>query len=674
MPRHHPPPQGRRRIWLAVSTTLALLAPLPARALTTPDLLELSIEELMEIRVVATAKFAGRVEDIPASVSILTARDIRLYGWRTLADALRSLRGFNISHDRAYSFAGARGISPPGDFKPRLTLLIDGIESNENIYDSALIGGEFPLDLDLVERIEVIRGPGAMAYGSNASSGVVNVVTHGAEAMEGLSGSLAHGDAPSLGVRASAAGRLDNGLTYLASVSHHDAEGRTLTFPEMAELGRGTRTDDDDETRQQAFVKLKLDDWHATLIHGKRKKQVPTGSYGTLFDDPSHYENDTLSLAEIGRETRLNASDTFSARLYAGRYAYRGYFPYDYEPPYYINRDDVVGAWWGFEGRWQSTAWSGHRLTAGFEYRDNFRQDQRNDDRVPDDATLACVDAGTAAPCLDDRRDSSQWAVYAQDEIALDADTHLTLGLRFDRSRSSHWSPRLGLVRHTAETGTFKLLYAESFREANVYERFYVLPASAAGNPTLDAEHLRTLEGIWEYEIGPMTRVNASMYAYRYRDMILPDSAGTFQNAGTLASRGAEIELEQRWPGGAVLRASYTRQDVKLAGATATNVPEHMFKLNLGLPLGAHWQAGFEAQAIGARHAESGARVDAYRLANLNLLYQPTDRRWEVGLGIHNLFDSDYADPVAIDPWMSVSRDSIAQDGRSIRLKFTGRF
>lgn len=60
--------------------------------------------------------------------------------WR---DALRSLRGFNVCFYRVYSFAGGRGISPPGDFKPRRTLLTDGIESNEHVYDSALIGGEF---------------------------------------------------------------------------------------------------------------------------------------------------------------------------------------------------------------------------------------------------------------------------------------------------------------------------------------------------------------------------------------------------------------------------------------------------------------------------------------------------------------------------------------------------
>jgi iron complex outermembrane receptor protein len=674
VPPHIDIPPMPRRTWFTTFVMMTLLAPLatPTRAAT--DLLDLSLEELMEVRVIATAKFAGRVEDIPASVSILTAQDIRLYGWRTLADALRSLRGFNVSYDHVYAFTGARGIAPPGDFKPRLTLLIDGIESNENIYDSALVGGEFPLDLDLVERIEVIRGPGATAYGSNASSGVVNVVTRGAESMAGVSGAVTYGQGPTLGLRATMAGRLDGGLTYLASFTGYDAEGRTLLFPDMAALGDGTRTNDDDELRQQAFIKLKLDDWHATLIHGKRKKQVPTGSYGTIFNDPAHYENDTLTLAEVGRDTRLNANETLALRAYTGRYVYEGYFPYDYEPPYFLNHDRVVGAWWGLEARWQSTAWTGHRLTAGLEYRDNTRQDQLNNDIVASDPGTACVDAGTADACLNDKRDSQSWAVYAQDEIELGASTRLTLGLRHDRAHDGHWSPRLGLTHHHATAGTFKLLYAEAFREANAYERYYVLPALPAGNSKLDPEHLRSLEGIWEYELGPRTRLSASLYTYHYRDLILLDEDGIYQNTGTLRARGAEFELDHHWGTGATARASYTRQYAELDDAPSSNVPRDMIKLNLGLPLSGAWTAGFEAQAIGSRYTETGARVESYRLANLNLIHHPDGKPWEVSLGIHNLFDSHFSDPVAPDPWMEVERDRIVQPGRSIQMKFTGRF
>jgi iron complex outermembrane receptor protein len=629
----------------------------------------------MEIRVVATPKFAGRVTDIPASVSILTRQDIRVHGWRTLAEALRSLRGFNVSQDRTYSYVSARGMSPPGDFKPRLTLLIDGIESNENIYDSALLGGEFPLDMALVERIEVIRGPSASVYGSNASSGVVNVVTRDSASLKGIEANLEFASGPAWGLRATAAGQLDGGLEYMLSARTREAQGRWLSFPEMAPQGRGTRTNDDDESIRQVFAKFRLDNWNGTLIHGKREKQVPTGSYGTLFNDPGHIETDGLTLAELRHEKALSLTDSLSSRVYFGRYTYDGRFPYDYQPTYVVNRDVVFGAWWGAEARWQSRAWAGHRVTGGIEYRNNYRQDQRNYD-VVDLPGIRCMDAGTAEDCLDDKRDSQHRSFYAQDEITLAEATRLTLGLRYDdpSDGKGHWSPRLGLVRHHDRAGTFKFLIAEAQREPNPFELYYVMPTLRAGNPNLGPERLRSVEGIWEYQAGPTTQFSTTLYGYHYSDLILPDADGTYQNSGTLKAHGAEIEIDHHLHGGARLRASYTWQEASIQGARNANTPRHMLKLHLGLPLGTAWTAGLEALAVSERVDDSGASIDGYALANVNFTYQPTHAHWQLGLGVQNLFDQRYRDPVGADPWMPIPRQGMIQDGRTLRVTFTGQF
>ena len=81
------------------------------------------------------------------------------YGYRTLADILRSVRGFYVTNDRNYSYLGVRGFSRPGDYNARILLLVDGHRLNDNIFGAALIGTEFPLDVDLIERVEIIRGP-----------------------------------------------------------------------------------------------------------------------------------------------------------------------------------------------------------------------------------------------------------------------------------------------------------------------------------------------------------------------------------------------------------------------------------------------------------------------------------------------------------------------------------
>ena len=96
-------------------------------------LAELSLEQLLDVKITSASKFSRRVSDAPASVSVLTAEDFRTYVWRTLAEALASVRGLYVTSDRAYSYLGARGFQPVGDYNSRVLLLIDGYRLNDNV-------------------------------------------------------------------------------------------------------------------------------------------------------------------------------------------------------------------------------------------------------------------------------------------------------------------------------------------------------------------------------------------------------------------------------------------------------------------------------------------------------------------------------------------------------------
>ena len=106
-----------------------------------PDLSRLSLEELADLNidsVYGASMYLQKVTEAPSSVTIITADDIERYGYRTLADALRSVRGFYITNDRNYSYLGVRGFSRPGDYNARILLLIDGHRLNDNVFGSAL--------------------------------------------------------------------------------------------------------------------------------------------------------------------------------------------------------------------------------------------------------------------------------------------------------------------------------------------------------------------------------------------------------------------------------------------------------------------------------------------------------------------------------------------------------
>ena len=83
----------------------------------------------------------------------------------------------DITYDRNYTYVGVRGFSRPGGYNSQVLLLIDGHRLNDIVYDSAGLGTDFPLDIDLIERIEIIRGPSSSLYGASAFLAVINVIT-----------------------------------------------------------------------------------------------------------------------------------------------------------------------------------------------------------------------------------------------------------------------------------------------------------------------------------------------------------------------------------------------------------------------------------------------------------------------------------------------------------------
>jgi PAS domain S-box-containing protein len=139
-------------LWMLVITVAAA-------AEQSKDVMELGPEELKSVQVYSASMYLQSDREAPSSVTVITADQIRRFGYRTLADALRSVRGFDVTYDRNYSYVGVRGFARPGGYNDQVLLLINGYRLNDNVYDSAQLGAEFPLDVDLIERIEIVRGP-----------------------------------------------------------------------------------------------------------------------------------------------------------------------------------------------------------------------------------------------------------------------------------------------------------------------------------------------------------------------------------------------------------------------------------------------------------------------------------------------------------------------------------
>jgi len=650
----------RRRI---SGLTLALLSShlLAAETGAAIDVTQLSLEDILNTEIVSASKKMEYANRAPADVTVFQADDIRLFGWRTLADVLRATRGFYVSNDYTYEYVGVRGFSPPGDFNSRLLVLVDGNRINDPVYDTGFIGGELPLDLDLIQRIEIVRGPSSSLYGSNAFFGVVNLITREGRDLQGGEVAL---QAAEHYIGQSARGtyghRLDNGLELLLSATHSESDGETLYFPEFDSPAthNGIAQDMDYEDRDQAFLKLGWGRWALTAGHGWRKKGRPNGPAGAEFNQSgtSYLDQERFGELQYQQET---ATGELNARVFAGDYQFWG--DTMFSGPL-LSGDDARGSWFGLELRHAMRLTSQHHLVAGLEYQDNYRQFQT----VYDDDPYALY--------LDREVDTRKLGLYLQDDWTLNAQWSATLGLRYDsvspsyKGRVDELSPRLALIYHPGTDSTLKLLYGHAFRAPNVYESQYLYPFDPGrqlDNPDLSAEIIDTVEMVWERYFGPNTRLTVAGYAYQLKNLIAlisldvanpappPDTVEAFQlqNQAAIDAQGLELELEHQFANRTRLRASYSFQHPRPDDQfQLSNVPRHLGKLNMGAPLGRdNLRLGLEMQATSRRLADSGDYAPGYVIANLNLHFITPLPGTELSFSVRNLLEAHYYDPAAGD-------------------------
>ncbi|MEW5864920.1 MAG: TonB-dependent receptor [Pseudomonadota bacterium] len=627
------------------------------------DLTALPLEELMALEVASASRFPQKASEAPSAVTVITADDIRAHGYRTLAEALRSVRGLHVTYDRNYAYLGALGFGLPGDYNTRVQLLIDGLRVNDNIYDQAPIGTDFPLDMDLVERIEFVPGPGSSVYGANAFFGVINVITRRGETLDGSDLAAGAGSLGRTEGRWSWGRKLENGADILVSVSGLRSRGADLRYDEFVALGvpDGTARGLDYDRARQLFARFTLGPWSARLVHGGRTKGIPTAAYGTVPAAPGSQTFDARSLLDFGYAGALREHLDLSARIFFGNYRYVGDYLYDY-PPLTINRDEASGAWWGAEAKLVHAGGRGHKLVLGAQLQRDAQKEQRNFDVEP------------YAPYLHDRRRGLRLGLYAQDEVELRANLRLNAGVRLERAsgRSASLHPRLALVAHPGERLSLKAIYGSAYRPPNAYESYYTVPGPGGqkAGAGLKDERVRTAEFVVEAYPSRRLRVRANAFRFTVRDLIAQDidpadGLPTFRNTAKVRSVGAGLEIEHRRESGARVRASLGVQRATGAdGIRLLNSPRALLKVSGVFPFGAGMTAGAELQYTAARRSLAG-EVPAYAIANLNLAIPLGRPKTELSIALRNLFDRRYADPGGTEHL----QDRIEQDGRTLLVR-----
>ena len=647
-----------RPLWLAIAAAFAA----PAHA--ADDLTSLSLDQLMEVTIVGAAKYVQRQSEVAAAVSVITRQEIRAFGWRTLAEALASLPGVHTSYDRQYSYIGLRGFGLPGDFNTRALVTIDGNRVNAPQADTGPSGRDLPIDIDLIERIEFIPGPGGAVYGQNAMFGVVNVITRRGSDVDGieLAAAWQRPQAQREG-RISWGQRLDNGVDVLVSASALQARGEDR-FTDFGAAGvAGVATGLDGERDKEFYARVSHGPWSFDYTYGDHRKDDPTAAYNADPLVPGQYQGDLFSLAQLQYQASF-VGDTLHllGRLFMGHQLYSSTL--SYTTPFAF---PAISDWRGAELRLLYTALAGHKLMLGMEYQDNVRYDQIINDLAAPANSIFIPGSGYRA------------GFYAQDEWRVNDALTATLGLRVDRNNvtGTKSSPRAALIWQAARQTTLKALYGRAHRAPNAYERDYFDGFALVANPALKGERIDTLEMVADHRIGNDLTVRGSAYLWKMASLITLGSDPAsgllqYQSGETVKARGLELSADKTWTTGARLRGSVSFQNVAYAGgAKLLNSPSLLGKLNLSTPLplaGLH--LGYELQYDSRRLSGDGSRLGGYALSNLNLSTHTLAKGLALSIGIYNLFDKRHAQPGADSNW----QNAIEQDGRSVRVKLSQRF
>lgn len=629
----------------------------------------------------------------PGVATVITAADIAAMGATDLDQVLETVAGLHVnrSANNYTPLYVVRGIV--SQFTPQLLVLQDGVPVTTAFTgNKGNLWGGYPVEH--IARIEVMRGPASALYGSDAFSGVVNLITKGAADTPGTE----------LGARAGSFHTRDGWLQHGGSIGPVDVaayvrRGRSDGFRAVIEADAQSRNDALYGTRASlapgpvnvgytaldANLQLAWGHWTARAGY-KLRDDLGTGAgiaaaldpvgqqrsariaAGLTWADPQWRRDWGLGAAVNRQEYRQQIPVDF-VLLPAGARLPTGTFPAGMRGgPDEFERILRLSAWADYGG------WTDHRVRVGAGHGDldmyrthesrNFAY-ARNGLPVPL-PDVAEVDASD--PFLLPQRRKIDY-VYVQDEWRVTRDWHVTAGVRHDRYSDfgGTTNPRLALVWDASYDVTAKLLYGRAFRAPSFNESYSITNPVALGNPDLKPETNGTLEAALAWQAQADTLVNLTLFRYRMKDIIrtLPNrvagTGATYANAGDQTGRG--LELEASWSALRSLRVignyAYQRSVDAASGRDAGYAPRHHVNARADWQASSALLASAQVNWIGERQRAPGdarAPLDGYATVDATLSTRRPRHGWYFTASVRNLFGADVREP-SLAPGLALPHD-----------------
>ncbi|MGH9309347.1 MAG: TonB-dependent receptor plug domain-containing protein [Vicinamibacterales bacterium] len=587
---------------------------------------DLSLEELMNMRVTSVSKKEASLRESPAAIAVITQDDVRRLGITSLPEALRLVPGVEVARINSHSWAiSARGFT--GQYSDKLLVLIDG----RIIYESRFPGVYWDVQdlvLEDLDRIEVIRGPGATLWGANAVNGVINIITKRPADTQGTMVSLAAGseDQPATSVRYG--GSLGPNASYRVY-------GRFVKRNGLAAADDRVASDAWDATRGGLraqwdgngtdVLSLQSDFHH---VDGREYTSGPL--LRPPFVQSFNLEFENIGAHALGRWRReLSGGGNFSLQAYYASSAYSDQ-----------NGNDVDDGLFDLEFQHQFTPWRRHDVVWGAGYR-------RRTSVFPEQSRGILWEKP--------RHTRTLQTAFVQDEMAIvPGRFSVTLGSKFEHNTQGGFSlqPSARAAWTPRGSQTMWAAISRAIRTPDLFESGARLNLSAFptgpqgpvmvvamfGEPNLDPERLTAYEAGYRAEPARQLSIEIAAFYNDYRGLIdflpgtpmfeaAPQPAHLLlplraTNTGGGVGRGIEVSAQWKPLAFWRLAPNYTYLHVPfLDDSREFGSPTHRAGLISYLSLPKRFEVNAAAYYVG-KLEPSG--IPAYGRADIGLTWRPS--------------------------------------------------
>jgi len=524
-----------------------------------------------------------------------------------------------------------------------------------------------------IERVEIIRGPGSALFGSDASSGVINVITKTAGKIENNEVGARVGSFDTKTAWAQYGGNW-NGFDIGFTAELQDTDGHApFIEPDgqtISDRATGTEVSLAPGAATYGWRNMDLrlsvakDNWRLQADYVQHS-DLESGLTGAGVLDPVTQADDSRFNVGLFYDNEQVSEDWgLSAELRFQHLDYSSGDGFQERPPGFdgsypdgvINRMSSAERRLDFEVSGLYTGFADHAvlLGAGYSWQDLYFVEQfvnsgtgADGNPLPPGGPLVDISDTPYAFAPEESRTIEY--LFLQDIWTISDDWELTAGARYDHYSDfgSTLNPRLALVWQSTEKLTTKLMYGQAFR-APSFQELYAETSFTLPNPNLDPERSETLDLSFSYAATRDLYLNLSLFHSDQTDLIravsVPGvSKRQFQNIGDHTIRG--IELEAKWQATKDLRISghYTILDQEESAFRTIQVPDREAYLRADWIFMPGWNWNIQSNWIGERPRASGdgrMPVDAYWLTDTTIRYAGV-KNWELAASVRNLFDVD---------------------------------